>query len=163
MTDEVELAPFPDSTPRHLAPGDVGLVTPRDFVHPQPFTFKSGQVIPGFTLRYETYGALNATRDNAILICHALSGDHHCAGWHSPTDRKPDQIVPPTGFSIRGRVPAGAVVIAAQCVTNEDGVVARGVERPVGFVAQREAGEFLSVFKSKRPRMNEVPGHDETD
>lgn len=69
--------------------GEVGVVTPRDFVHTREFTFKSGQVIPGFTLRYETYGELNATRDNAILICHALSGDHHCAGIHSPEDRKP--------------------------------------------------------------------------
>jgi len=89
MTDDVEITPPPTATPRHLAPGDVGLVSPRDFVYASPFTFKSGQVIPGFTLRYETYGALNATRDNAILICHALSGDHHCAGWHAPTDRKP--------------------------------------------------------------------------
>jgi homoserine O-acetyltransferase/O-succinyltransferase len=89
MTDEVELAPAADAAPRHLAPGDVGLVAPRDFVYNQPFTFKSGQVIPGFTLRYETYGTLNATRDNTILICHALSGDHHCAGWHSPADKKP--------------------------------------------------------------------------
>src|SRR3954471_10730556 len=89
MTDEVELAPATDATPRHLAPGEIGLVTPHDFFYTRPFTFKSGQVIPGFTLRYETYGALNATRDNAILICHALSGDHHCAGWHSPDDKKP--------------------------------------------------------------------------
>lgn len=90
MTDDLEIAaPAPAATPRHLAPGEVGLVAPRDFVHPRPFTFKSGQVIPGFTLRYETYGTLNATRDNAVVICHALSGDHHCAGWHSPADKKP--------------------------------------------------------------------------
>jgi len=91
MTDDLEIDPAskPDAPPRHLAPGDVGLVAPRDFVCHQPFTFKTGQVIPGFTLRYETYGELNATRDNAILVCHALSGDHHCAGWHSPNDRKP--------------------------------------------------------------------------
>jgi homoserine O-acetyltransferase len=88
MTDEVEVAPA-GTSPRHLAPNDVGLVVAHDFVHPHPFTFKSGQTIPGFTLRYETYGTLNATRDNAILVCHALSGDHHCAGWHSPADRKP--------------------------------------------------------------------------
>ena len=69
--------------------GNVGVVEPRDFVSREPFTFESGQSIPGFTLRYETYGTLNAERDNAILICHALSGDHHCAGVHSPTDRKP--------------------------------------------------------------------------
>jgi homoserine O-acetyltransferase len=67
----------------------VGLVKPRDFVYDQPFTFKSGQTISRFTLRYETYGTLNITRDNAVVICHALSGDHHCAGWHSPDDRKP--------------------------------------------------------------------------
>jgi homoserine O-acetyltransferase len=89
MTDDLEIAPPAAAAPRHLAPGDVGLVAPRDFVYAHLFTFKSGQSIPGFTLRYETYGTLNATRDNAVLICHALSGDHHCAGWHAPTDKKP--------------------------------------------------------------------------
>jgi homoserine O-acetyltransferase len=89
MTDDIESVPAEGSAPRHLAPGDVGLVHPRDFTHDRPFEFKSGQKLPGFTLRYESYGTLNATRDNAVLICHALSGDHHCAGWHSPEDRKP--------------------------------------------------------------------------
>jgi homoserine O-acetyltransferase len=73
----------------HLSSREVGIVAPHDFVYPKPFTFKSGQTLPGFTLRYETYGTLNATRDNAILICHALSGDHHCAGLHTAEDRKP--------------------------------------------------------------------------
>jgi len=74
------------------------MITPRDFTFDQPFTFKSGQTIAGFTLRYETYGKLNATHDNAILICHALSGDHHCAGRHAPDDRKPgwwDNLIGP--------------------------------------------------------------------
>jgi homoserine O-acetyltransferase len=70
------------------ATGEVGLVEPHDFHCRAPFTFDNGQTLPGFTLRYETYGQLNATRDNTILICHALSGDHHCAGLH-PGDRKP--------------------------------------------------------------------------
>ena len=85
MTDPEENEPVRTA----LSPGDVGVVAPRDFVYSQPFAFKSGQVLPGFTLRYETYGELSATRDNAVLICHALSGDHHCAGVHSPEDRKP--------------------------------------------------------------------------
>ena len=89
MTDDVEAPPAPLPESPHLAAGDVGIVRPRDFVHPGAFTFKSGQTIQGFTLRYETYGALGTTRDNAVLICHALSGDHHCAGWHSPADAKP--------------------------------------------------------------------------
>ena len=70
-------------------PGEVGLVEPRDFVSADPFTFDNGLAIPGFTLRYETYGRLNAAGDNAVLICHALSGDHHCAGIHALTDKKP--------------------------------------------------------------------------
>jgi len=85
-----ELAQAPATPlPRHLAADDVGIVQARDFHCPGPFTFGSGQAIAGFTLRYETYGSLNATRDNAVLICHALSGDHHCAGWHSERDPKP--------------------------------------------------------------------------
>ncbi len=89
MTDEAEAPAAPAATPRHLAPDDVGLVTARDFVYPRAFTFKNGQQLDGLTLRYETYGTLNATRDNAVLICHALSGNHHCAGWNSPADKKP--------------------------------------------------------------------------
>jgi homoserine O-acetyltransferase len=92
MTDDIDTlpsAPGAETTPRHLAPGEVGLVAPRDFIYSHPFSFRSGQSISGFQLRYETYGTLNATRDNAVLICHALSGDHHCAGWHTPADKKP--------------------------------------------------------------------------
>ena len=76
--------PAPD-----LSAGEVGLVEPRDFVCAEPFTFDCGRSIPGFTLRYETYGRLNDRRDNAVLVCHALSGDHHAAGVHSLRDRKP--------------------------------------------------------------------------
>src|ERR1700709_2141984 len=70
-------------------PGEVGLVEAHDFVSHEPFVFESGQTLPEYTLRYESYGRLNATRDNVILICHALSGDHHCAGIYALMDRKP--------------------------------------------------------------------------
>ncbi|PTY06382.1 homoserine O-acetyltransferase [Opitutaceae bacterium EW11] len=76
-------------TSARAEPGEVGLVEAHDFVSSEPFVFESGQSLPGFTLRYETYGHLNHARDNAVLICHALSGDHHCAGIHALTDRKP--------------------------------------------------------------------------
>ncbi len=73
----------------HAEPGEVGIVAPQDFVSNEPFTFENGRTLPGFTLRYETYGRLNSAGDNAILVCHALSGDHHCAGIHHLSDRKP--------------------------------------------------------------------------
>lgn len=75
-----------DPTPSES--GEVGLVQPRDFVSAEPFEFECGRSIPGFTLRYETYGRLNERQDNAIFVCHALSGDHHAAGIHSLRDRK---------------------------------------------------------------------------
>lgn len=77
---------FPNATPAE--PGEVGLVEPRDYVSSEPFNCDDGQILPGFTLRYETYGRLNAACDNAILVCHALSGDHHCAGIYALTDKK---------------------------------------------------------------------------
>ncbi len=79
----------PPTTTTEQQPGEVGLVQWQDFHWPEPFAFDSGDELPGFTLRYVTYGRLNADRSNAILICHALSGDHHCAGINSVRDRKP--------------------------------------------------------------------------
>lgn len=77
-----------EENPLGLEEGDVGCVAFEDFVSKAPFFFESGGTIPELTLRYETYGRLNAARSNAILICHALSGDHHCAGVHAVTDKK---------------------------------------------------------------------------
>ena len=79
--------PPTESTEAH--PGEIGTVRWQDYTCSERFQFESGEEIPGFTIRYETYGKLNPARDNAILICHALSGDHHCAGVHSLEDKKP--------------------------------------------------------------------------
>lgn len=67
----------------------VGLVTPKTQHFSEPLTLRSGRVLNEYDLVYETYGELNTDASNAILICHALSGDHHAAGYHSPDDRKP--------------------------------------------------------------------------
>ena len=67
----------------------VGLVIEKSFKEPNPFLLKSGLKLPGFEIMYETYGELNHKKSNAILICHALSGHHHAAGYHSPEDQKP--------------------------------------------------------------------------
>ena len=67
----------------------VGLVRPEVFSYNKIFELCSGEKLPSFEIVYETYGTLNDKKDNAILICHALSGDHHAAGYHSELDSKP--------------------------------------------------------------------------
>lgn len=68
--------------------GDVGIVNYSDFQCNEPLKFVSGGELPSFNIRYETYGKLNEDKSNAVLVCHALSGDHHCAGVYSINDKK---------------------------------------------------------------------------
>lgn len=67
----------------------VGLVVPRKVVIEQPLALDCGRTLPRHELMVETYGTLNADASNAVLICHALSGDHHAAGYHDENDKKP--------------------------------------------------------------------------
>ncbi len=60
----------------------VGIVSAQCAQFDTPLTFRSGAVLPRYELMYETYGTLNAQGSNAILICHALSGNHHVAGYY---------------------------------------------------------------------------------
>ncbi|MDD0845163.1 homoserine O-succinyltransferase MetX [Pseudomonas sp. Gutcm_11s] len=67
----------------------VGLVTPQTAHFSEPLALVCGRSLADYQLVYETYGTLNATASNAVLICHALSGHHHAAGFHSAEERKP--------------------------------------------------------------------------
>lgn len=76
----------------------VGIVKAQVAHFTQPLTLKSRAVLPQYHLAYETYGELNAAKTNAVLICHALSGNHHVAGRYSPEDKYPgwwDNLVGP--------------------------------------------------------------------
>lgn len=72
-----------------FASDSVGLVAPQTAHFDDPLALACGRTLPAYDLVYETYGELNASRSNAVLVCHALSGHHHAAGYHDANERKP--------------------------------------------------------------------------
>jgi homoserine O-acetyltransferase/O-succinyltransferase len=81
--------------------GAVGVVSTQYavlFEPPHELVLATGSKFGSIKVAYETYGQLNAERDNAIFVCHALTGDAHVAGLHAATSRKPgwwDELVGP--------------------------------------------------------------------
>lgn len=78
------------SPPAALAlPTDsVGVVTPQRMHFADPLPLRNGSSLANYDLMVETYGTLNASRTNAVLVCHALNASHHVAGVyaHDPRD-----------------------------------------------------------------------------
>src|ERR1700744_2579722 len=70
--------PEPAST---LAAGSIGTVETRYLDLPEPVQLDCGQQLYPVRVAYETYGSLSSQRDNVILVCYALSGDAHAAGF----------------------------------------------------------------------------------
>lgn len=75
---------MPDTIPED----SVGIVEPRSLHFPEPLLLECGETLAEYDIAYETYGELNSEASNAILICHALSGDQHAAGYLSKNDKK---------------------------------------------------------------------------
>ena len=73
----------------HADNRSVGIVSPSTVHFGDPLALACGRELPAYDLVYETYGELDADRRNAVLVCHALSGHHHAAGYHSANDKKP--------------------------------------------------------------------------
>jgi len=67
----------------------VGIVRPFTEVFDEPLSLACGHVLDHYELAVETYGELNTNKHNAVLICHALSGNHHAAGRYEATDKNP--------------------------------------------------------------------------
>ncbi len=76
---------MPDKIPQD----SVGLVSSQCHHFEEPLPLSCGRQLAHYDLVYETYGTLNKSKSNAVLICHALSGNHHAAGYHHMDDRKP--------------------------------------------------------------------------
>jgi homoserine O-acetyltransferase len=66
----------------------LGVVRPQSMHFATPLPLQSGAHMHDYTLVYETYGELNATRSNAVLVCHALNASHHVAGLADANDPK---------------------------------------------------------------------------
>jgi homoserine O-acetyltransferase len=69
------------STSPKAAAGSVGTIETQFLDLPAPIRLDCGRELPAVRIAYETYGTLAPARDNVILVCHALSGDAHAAGF----------------------------------------------------------------------------------
>lgn len=69
--------------------GSVGLTETKFHALSDPFRTESGRELTGVRVAYETYGELNTSKDNALLVIHALTGDAHAAGVHNLDDPRP--------------------------------------------------------------------------
>src|SRR5688500_11164759 len=63
-------------------PSSVGAATAQKAQFDQPIRLRGGAELPSYEIAYETYGTLNETRSNAVLVCHALDASHHVAGFY---------------------------------------------------------------------------------
>ena len=68
---------------------EVLIVKPQNFQLPEPLQLDCGRSLKQVNIRYETVGELAPDGSNAVLITHALSGDAHVCGRHTPADQKP--------------------------------------------------------------------------
>ena len=89
------------------APGSAGVFRTQYVELPEPLPLDCGRRLERVRIAYETYGRLSPNKDNVVLVCHALSGDAHAAGW-SGDDEAPSAV---DGFGAddRGIKPRGGL------------------------------------------------------
>lgn len=75
---------IPESSDSGIAAGD--LPHARSVTFDEPLELENGGALPAVTVVYETWGTLNADRSNAVLVCHALTGDSHAASHGAEDD-----------------------------------------------------------------------------
>jgi homoserine O-acetyltransferase len=89
------------------APGSAGVFRTQFVDLPAPLPLDSGRTLEEVRIAYETYGRLSPAKDNVVLVCHALSGDAHAAGWSDDPDMP--SAVDGFGADDRGIKPKGGL------------------------------------------------------
>jgi homoserine O-acetyltransferase len=125
------------------------------FAHPpHEMILESGARLGPITLVYETCGTLNASKDNAILILHALSGDSHVAGYYSKDDPKPGwwdiMVGPGKGidthkyFVVCSNILGSCMGSTGPCTINPDTVLPYALDFPMVTIGDMvRAQKFL--------------------
>lgn len=103
MSREVEL----DEPTLATEPGSVGVARTLFVELPRPLPLDCGATLSPVHIAFEQYGTLSPRRDNVILVCHALSGDAHAAGWSAEEDTP--SAVDGIGADERGIKPRGGL------------------------------------------------------
>ena len=108
----------------------VGIVQTKYCKFDDEILLECGKTLKNIQIAYETYGKLNESCDNAILVCHALTADAHAAGYNSPDDKKPgwwDTMIGPNKafdtnkfFVISSNILGGCRGTTGPCSINPD-------------------------------------------
>lgn len=140
----------------------INIVKTQYFEVKEPLELESGKVLPEYTVAYETYGELNETKDNALLVLHALTGDAHAAGKHSEDDKKfgwwNEMIGPDKAFDtnkyfvISSNILGGCSGTTGPCSINPETNTPYGLDFPVITIEdtikiQKKLIDFLGVKK----------------
>ena len=120
-----------------VGPGSVGTVETQYLDLPEPVRLDCGRELHPIRVAYETYGALAPRRDNVILVCHALSGDAHAAGFGEDAARSEH------ARRVRGRGPRRHGRQGARLVGRDD--------RP------RQGGRHPALLRRLRQRPGRMP------
>jgi len=133
-----------------------------------PLKLACGKSLGPIDVAYETYGELNEAGDNAVLICHALSGDAHVAGFNKETDKKPGwwdiMVGPGKGidtekyFVICSNILGGCNGTTGPCCENPRTGKAYGLEFPIITIADMVRVEKLLLEKLGIKRLLSVIG-----
>jgi homoserine O-acetyltransferase len=132
----------------------VGIVEKKRFTFAEPpdeLVLESGTRLGPVTLAYETCGALDPDRRNAVLILHALSGDAHVAGYHTADDEKPgwwDSMVGPGKgidtdryFVVCANIVGSCMGSTGPCTINPKSLEPYGLDFPVVTIGDMVAAQ----------------------